>query len=389
MHVAPVRGARRRPVPRWAVDAGLGLLVSALVSALISADHGGRTEPDALAHLWAVGLGAMMLVRRRHPVLVLVVSVLGLFAYYTAGYPAVGVAVPIAAALLSAAEFGHLWWAIGAGTTALAASVFFRLIEGQQVSLVVGYELAGHVLLMAAAIAVGDGIRSRRRLLASSREVVALTAERAERESAARLQAERLTVARDLHDSVGHATAVISLHAEVAREAVARRDGPAATDAIDLVRRTSGTALHDLRQIVTVLRTSDRGRWPAARLADVETVIEPGPRVQLTSDIVVPDELPSVVDTTAFRIVQEAVTNVVSHSTASRVDVVARLSDGALVLTVTDNGQPRPTSTAADHGGHGLAGMRERVSLLGGRLEAGPCPSGGFSVRARIPLVTP
>src|SRR5699024_5864534 len=130
-------------------DLLLGVVVTIVMVAVISIEHGGREEPDAVAYLWAFGLGALMLARRRFPVVVLLVSVLGLFAYYAAGYPAVGVAPPIAAALFSAAEFGRTTWAVAAGGVALTASVVFRLAEGQARSLV-GYELAGQVLLVAA-----------------------------------------------------------------------------------------------------------------------------------------------------------------------------------------------------------------------------------------------
>lgn len=386
MEIEPPPWPPRRALPAWAVDLLLGVAVATVMSLVISADHGGRQAPDLIAYLWAIGLGALMLARRRHPVPVLAVSVLGLFAYYAAGYPAVGVAVPIAAAVLSAAEFGRIWWAIGAGAVTLAVSVAFRLAEGQQPSTVVGYELAGHLLLIAAATAVGDGIRSRRRLLASSREVVALTAERAEREFAERMRAERIAVARDLHDSVGHSTAVISLHTEVAREAIDRNDHAAATDALDLVKRTSSSAMAELRRTVAALRSADAPARNTARLADIPTLIDTGDRVQVHTTLDVPDGLPAVVEATAFRIIQEAVTNALTHSTATTINIAAQLADRVLELTVTDNGRPRRGDTSTSHRGHGIPGMRERVSVLGGHLETGPVETGGFAVRASIPL---
>lgn len=118
------RLARNR-LPAWETDALLGTAVTLTMVAVISANHGGRNDPDALAYLWAVGLGALMFARRRYPVLVLAITVFGLFAYYAAGYPAVGVAVPLAAALYSTAEFGRMVWAICIGVVALATSVLF------------------------------------------------------------------------------------------------------------------------------------------------------------------------------------------------------------------------------------------------------------------------
>lgn len=354
------------------------------MAAVISADHGGRIDPDALAYLWAVGLGSLMLARRHYPVVVLAVTVLGLFAYYTAGYPAVGVAVPIAAALFSAAECGRTLWAVGAGMVALAASVFFRLADGQEASFVVGYELAGHALLMAGAIALGDGVRSRRALIGHAREIVALTSERAERESEAKAQAERIAVARDLHDSIGHSTSVVSLHADVAREALGRGDDAAATEALRLIKGTAASSMIELRRTVALLRAPGPSSRSNASLSNIQSVIDLGAEVEFTTEIDVPDELPGVVDATAFRIIQESVTNIVKHSTATQASIVAYCRDDELLLTVTDDGTQKAPSSEADSG-YGLQGMRERTTALGGTLETGPC-SDGFVVRARIPL---
>ena len=238
----------------WLADAVLAAAVTGTMAAIITANQGGRQDPDALAYLWALGLGAFMLLRRRHPVLVVAVSVLSLFAYYAAGYPAVGVAVPIAAALYSAARFGRTLWAIAAAGVVLAVSVGFRLAEGQEFARVVGYELAGHVLLMAGAIALGDGVRSRRALADRAREIAALGAERARQEAEAQAHQERMTIARDLHDALGHSTAVMSLHADVAREAVEREDSDAATAALRLIKDTAGATMAELRHTIAVLR---------------------------------------------------------------------------------------------------------------------------------------
>lgn len=372
-----------RGLPAWAADALLGAAVTTTMSMVLSANHGGRNDPDALAYLWAFGLGALMLARRRHPVIVLLITVLGLFAYYAVGYPAVGVAVPIAAALYSAAEFGRVLWAGVAAAVALATSVFFRLAEGQEVSLVVGYELAGHALLMASAIALGDSIRSRRALLQRAEEIVALTSDRAQRESEAKAQSERIAVARDLHDSIGHSTAVISLHADVAREAVGRTDDAAATDALRLIKDTAASTMTELRRTVALLRAPERSPRTVG-LAQIRSVIDLGNGLEFTTDIRVPSGLPEVVDTTAFRIIQESVTNIVKHSTATRAHITAGGRGEEFQVTVIDNGRQRESS-AVETSGHGIDGMRERATALGGVLDAEP-ETGGFAVRARIPL---
>lgn len=372
---------RRRPA--WVTDALLGVAVAIIMAAVITANHGGRNDPDALAYVWAFGLGSLMLVRRRYPVLVLAITVLGLFAYYAAGYPAVGVAVPIAASLYSAAEFGRMWWAIGVGGLALATSVFFRLIEGQDVSLVVGYELAGHAFVIAGSIALGDSVRSRRALLTRSREIVALTAERTQRESEARAQAQRIAVARDLHDSLGHSTSVVSLHADVAREAIERKDEAASVEALTLIMKTAATTMVELRRTVALLRDSDRSSRNTASLSNIGSLTDPVPEVTFTTDISVPAALPGLVDATAFRIIQESVTNIVKHSNATHAHVEIDCRDDELCVSVTDNGEQKNPSAEVDFG-HGLSGMHERVTALGGSLKV-DSSTGRFTVRATLP----
>ncbi|MEU4408735.1 histidine kinase [Streptosporangium sp. NPDC023963] len=400
-------GQARRRLPPWAADALIGAGVTLIVSVVISAGQGGRQGPDAIAHLWAVGLGALMLVRRRHPVAVLAVTALGLFAYYAAGHPAVGLAVPVAAALFSAAEFGRLVHAVVTATVVIAVSLSFRLAEGDDFSFVVGYELAGHILLMAAAIALGDSLRSRRNAQAGARRIAELTAQRYRQEAGARLHAERLAIARDLHDSIGHTTSVISLHADVARESLGR-DESQTRAALDLIKSTTTRTMGELRRTVALLRTPDEDARSVVSLSSVDTLRENAAAAGIEIDIEmrVTAELPATVDASAFRIVQEAVTNIVKHSRGTRARITA-LDDGAVLrLSVVDDGPGRVRDSGPDHGigsgdghgdgdgdgdshgvgpGHGIAGMRERAETLGGTLTAGR-ESAGFAVRAVLPL---
>ncbi|MGH8917529.1 MAG: DUF7134 domain-containing protein, partial [Actinomycetes bacterium] len=121
-------------------DLLLGAAVLLVVAGAIAADLGDGRRPDAVAYLFAVGLAALMLVRRTLPVLALVGTVVGLLGYYSAGYPAIGLAVPMAGALYSAAEAGKARWAIGTAAVALAGSTFFRIEMGQSVGYLIGYE---------------------------------------------------------------------------------------------------------------------------------------------------------------------------------------------------------------------------------------------------------
>ncbi|ONK14405.1 histidine kinase [Streptomyces sp. MP131-18] len=387
------RERRGAALPPWAVDALLGAAVCLVLSLVISADQGGRHGPDAPAYLWAAGLGALMLARRRHPGIVLAVTALGLFAYYAAGYPAVGVAVPVAAALFSAAEFGRLALAVATTAAVLAVSLFFRLLEGQDFSFVVGYELAGHVLLMAAAIALGDSLRSRRSVQAGARRIADLAAERSRQDADARLHAERLAIARELHDSIGHTTSVISLHADVARESLGR-DEAQTRAALGLIKSATTHTMTELRRTVALLRAPGEGGRTVVSLSNVESLRASASAAGVDVDLHVDldgarDGLPATVNASAFRIVQEAVTNIVRHSRGSRARISVRADGDVLRLTVSDDGPPGPGGPAGAAGrGHGIAGMRERAEALGGTLTAGP-EDAGFVVRAVLPLERP
>lgn len=375
--------ARLRP-PAWAGDVLLGVAVAVTLAIVISSDQGGRNEPDTFAYLWAVGLGGLLLARRRYPVLVLWISVLGLFSYYIAGYPAIGVAVPVAAALLSAAEFGRLAWAVVAAVITLVTSVGFRLADGEDLSYVVGYDLAGHVLLMSAAIALGDSLRSRRLAAESARRLVALTAERARHQADAARREERVAIARDLHDSLGHATSVVSMHADVAREAIGRGDQEGAGAALRTIKDTTTASMTELRRTVGLLRTATRSTGSAVALDDLEALAAAAPGVTVTLDVRVSRPLPPTVDAAAYRIVQEAVTNIVRHSSAQHA-VITVLDHGDVIeVDVVDDGAP-PDLSRSTAGGHGIAGMRERAAALGGTLTAGP-EDHGFRVRAELPV---
>lgn len=373
--------------PPWAIDVALGASVAAIVSVTISADVGGRQSPDILAYLWAVGLGALMLVRRKHALAVLAVTALGLFAYYAAGYPAIGLAVPVAAALFSAAEVGMLGASIVTAAVVAIVSVGFRLVEGQSVAVVVGYELSGHVVLMAAAIAFGDSLRNRRAVHAGAGRIAGLVAAEARRQAEVRLGDERLAIARDLHDSFGHSTSVISLYTEVAREAIGRQDPDAARLALEQVASTAGDSMAELRRTVALLRAPGEHGSTVASLADLSALREAAEAAGFVVDMRVDPEavrgLPPSVDRTAFRIVQEALTNIVRHSGGAHVDVVIETCRGGLEVIVTDDGDPPLNHAGAE--GNGIRGMRERVDTLGGRLSAA-FESQGFAVRARLPI---
>lgn len=345
-------------------------------------------EADVLAYVLILALGAPMLVRRQRPVLALAVTVGVLAVYYAVGYSAVGIAVPLAPALFSVAEAGR--WKLGAltGTFLLAAATWWRLYDENEDRVIVGYDLASTLAVMAAVIAWGDAVRSRREWQRElARRTAAAEMER-EREAARRVADERLRIARDVHDVVGHTVAVISIQADVAREAL-DDDLPAARGAVDTIRRTSRQALADLRSVVGLLR-GERGEadstQPSPGLEQLAQLVDATRTDQLRADLRFEGEpfpLPSPVDTTAHRVVQEALTNVIRHADATAVDVLVRYGDGSVELEISDDG--RGAAGAPD--GFGLHGMQQRVHLLGGELTAENRQDGGFAVHAVLPVV--
>ncbi|KAA9393251.1 sensor histidine kinase [Kocuria coralli] len=371
------------------MDALLGAAVT-LALALIIATSGSRPA-DALAYLFAVGFGLLILLRRRMPRTVLVLSVLGMFAYYTLDYPPIGVAVPVVAALFSASEAGLMMWSVGAALVVFAVSMFFRVLDGgEAIGFLVGYESVSNIALFAAAIALGYGIRARRLRTAQQAEIVRLTEAQLAREAELRVQAERERISRELHDTVGHTMSVISLQAGVAAEAIGPGDGTA-NEALDRIRTASKQSLSDLRSMVRILR-SDSDQDKTRRIQSLSALPQlvdaaRGAGIEVSTDItVMPSDLSAPVDTAAYRVIQESITNVIRHSRSTRAHVRADLHDGHLWLSISDNGRGRGQDDQRT--GYGIAGMTERVRLLGGSLTTHSLPD-GFTVEATIPARLP
>jgi signal transduction histidine kinase len=210
-----------------------------------------------------------------------------------------------------------------------------------------------------------------------------------EREEKAReaVAEERVRIARELHDVVAHAISVIVLQARGGRRSLATDPGET-REALDMIEATGSQALAEMRRLLGMLRRDDEeialAPQPSLRYLDTLTaqVREAGLPVELSVEGE-PIELSPGVDLSAYRIVQEALTNALKHAGPATARVVVRYRENDLELEIADTGMG---AGAGDGGGHGLAGMRERVSLYGGKIEAGPRDGGGFAVRARLPL---
>jgi signal transduction histidine kinase len=245
--------------------------------------------------------------------------------------------------------------------------------------------------VFAAAWALGDGLRSRRAYLAEL-EARAEHAEREQEERARRAVAEeQARIARELHDVVSHNVSVMVVQAAAGGDVFATHP-ERAREALGSIESTGREALAELRRLLGVVRPAEENTRPGfapqpglARLPElVEQVAAAGLEVELTV-AGEPRELPAGVDLSAYRIVQEALTNTLKHAQASKADVALRYGDASLELEVLDDG----SGTGAGGAGRGVIGMRERAALFGGELLAGPRPSGGFAVRARLPLGGP
>ena len=219
---------------------------------------------------------------------------------------------------------------------------------------------------------------NRRRRIVREREV-------ATREAVA---AERAAIARELHDVVAHHMSVMVVQAGAAR-AVGAKDPTATAEALRQIEASGRTGLAEMRRLLEVLKAEEDGdgRAPQPGLARLSELLDAMRTSGLPVEAVVegtPRPLPPGVDLSAYRIVQEALTNALRHAGGASARVVVRYEPDAVELEIGDDGRGPPEESEAS-GGHGLIGMRERVQLFGGELVAGPRPSGGFLVRARLP----
>jgi signal transduction histidine kinase len=241
-----------------------------------------------------------------------------------------------------------------------------------------------------AAGALGGYVAARRQWLSAEADRVARAEQAREEETRSRVDAERMRIARELHDVVAHSMAMINVQATAAGMRLA--DDPAsAAEAIQAIRVASKSGLRELRTILQVLRQADGGSpAPAPDLGAIGALVEATsaagtPTMLRLTEPPVP--LPPSVALAAYRIVQESLTNVVRHAGRVPATVVLRQDGGYLQVDVVNDGGAAPVGFS-DGAGTGLAGMRERAAALGGTVDAGPRPEGGFAVRARLPVTS-
>jgi signal transduction histidine kinase len=388
----PTPLARRRAL---AVDVllALGVLLIEVLGLLLSERVGRSADwraPDALAYLLLAAGPAALLLRRRWPLGVLAVTLACGLAYAARTYPEGPSHFAVFPALWTVAltvPRRRAWLAATLTAVAVAGAELFLYGE----TMFDGEPLYAAVTVFAA-MWWGEAVRARRAYVAELRD----RAERAERtreeEARRRVDEERLRIARELHDVVSHTIGVISVQAGVAAHLLERRPDKAA-ESLAAIRQASDEALGELHAMLGVLRERDGDGGtplaPAPGLAELDALVAQaagaGVEVQVSLEGA-PRPLPAAVDLACYRVVQESLTNVVRHAGASRAEITVRHDDGRVVVEVTDDGRGPNGSGNGKSGGQGIVGMRERARSLGGTLEAGPRPGGGFRVQAVLPV---
>jgi signal transduction histidine kinase len=236
----------------------------------------------------------------------------------------------------------------------------------------------------------GRAMRHRLLLTRELAEKAARLEHQREERAAHAVADERARIARELHDVVAHSLTVMVIQAGAARRLV-DRDPERVVEVAGTIKTMGREALDEMRRLVGVLREADERPElaPQPTVGEIEALAERARAAGLEVELTVEGErrdLPPGVDLSAYRVVQEALTNTIKHANASSASVAVRYGEGELFVAVTDDGTGSGSEVHVPSGGHGLAGMRERVFLYGGELEAGERDGGGFEVRARFPL---
>ncbi|MBB5789976.1 sensor histidine kinase [Jiangella mangrovi] len=365
------------------------LQVQGTHAAVVVQDEFDRPAATALGlagnALLALG-GLVLLVRRRWPVPVFLVTAAISVGYFWSGYPDGPGWLSLFVATYTLTAHGD-----GRRSLVVAANGLFVLfvcwiLAADLEPGELGW-LAFRIGATIMAAALGESVRSRR-VIAADAVRRAEEAERTRDEVARRrVDAERLRIAREVHDTVAHAIAIINVQAGVTAHVLDKRP-ERARETLLTIEQTSARALREMRAILGVLRGDDDGPGPSLAALDELLAVARRAGLDVTVSGSVPaGALPEATDRAAYRIVQEAVTNVIRHAGPARVAVTLDLAPGELRVAVADDGGDL---TAAQQGppvepGRGLAGMRERCELLGGAFEAGP-DGAGFRVSARLPL---
>jgi signal transduction histidine kinase len=379
---------RWRELPLWVRDGVLALLLTVAGQVELLLLAGEVRGPRALQHLAFAVITGSLAARRTRPLTATVVGAAGIaFQTVLGDAPAVAGFAALLILTYSVAQYADRRRDAVLGLVAVLVSVEVYPFVADEVK--VGDEIANLAIPVIVWLFARLARERLDRAVRAEREAQAAR-ERAREEELNRiaaLAAERRRIAREMHDVVGHGVTLMLLHADAAQASLADRE-PATAEALDVVLGAGRTALDDLHRLLRLLRDAaeaDGGEQPGT-LAGVAALVEAA-----GAELVIEGErraLPTAVEASGYRIVQESLTNARKHAPGARVRVVVRYARDALEVEVTDEGTGGPP--AARRGGYGLAGIRERVALFDGRVTAGPRDDGpGWRVRAVLPVPVP
>jgi signal transduction histidine kinase len=377
------------------------LLLFGLVNALLDLRFAER-EPaypfgrsSGLAVSVVVGLALLLvqvlplLWRRRYPSVVLLL-VGGAFAArvllgFSPGIAGFGLLVAMYSVAAYEVRARRVVFLVVAGLGFIAGFIIFGVTGNPR-----SFAITVPSLFFVAAWLIGDYLRTRRAYVAQLEERAARLERERDQDRRLAADEERTRIARELHDVVAHDVSVIAIQAGAAR-AVQASKPEAAAQALGLIETTARETLIELNRLLGVLRGGNGAspdRSPQPGISQLAGLVEKLRAAGLEVDARVEGEsrpLPPALDLSAYRILQEATTNVLKHARARRVDIRVQYAEGMLALDVRDDGAGDWQSFNSSSG-HGLIGMQERVALFGGQFRAGRDPAGGFSVHARLPL---
>jgi signal transduction histidine kinase len=363
----------------------VGLCTAALVEVLGGGTDTGWAGPLGVQVALAVLTSLPLIVRRRAPLAAAAVIGAATAATVALAGSAQGPFEPFVALVVSVYSVGALV------ATRVSCAVLAAFVIGLVVPGLAGLDggpsnTVPAAVWVAAAWVVGRVMRSRTARTRELEDVTAQLAQEREERASAAVAVERTRIARELHDVVAHNVSVMVLHAQAAARSPSADDE--VRDAMDTIAGVGRQTVDELRRLLGILRTDEPTPLsPPPSLRHVDALVEGVRAAGLDVTLAVDGTrtpLPTGLDVAAYRIVQEALTNSLKHAGGHRTRIVLRYSSDAIDLEVLDDGPSGPVRQ--NGGGHGLVGMRERVALYGGRLETGPRASGGFAVRARLPL---
>jgi signal transduction histidine kinase len=357
------------------LDPAIGTVAAALaLASLLTTDPGSidsrLKEPDLVSAVATVAAAGALAWRRSRPAASYAVMVVGSLVVSLTDHYIGLLSVLMLFSLYSLAAHGRRRDALIGFGVGVVCFVGLALLDVPDLGT---KDLVQALALLVAAWALGDAIRSRRQQQRDQLD--------------AAVTEERLRIARELHDVVAHSMSLIAVQAGVGAHVI-HSDVPAAEKALEVIAETSRKALEQTRSLLGMLRepTDDSARPPAQGLDDLAGLVDDVRAAGLEVDLVRPGQSPQLdaaVSLTAYRIIQESLTNVIKHSAAETATVTVEVTDGTLDLEVVDPGPARPSTSTRS--GHGLVGLGERVRLVGGTVEYGARGS-GFRVRATLPM---